>query len=614
MDSKHILLDPLPLPSSPKGVVWWALEKRLGIWVLGTLLALLLGLVTTILGLLVGPVLQVVQSPNQTSFLLTSMVGDFWGGVIGHLLGRESLSGQELLVIGPWALMICATIKSGVTAGHWYLWEFAGEWASRALRNALAIRLTSLDPAFRLTDKGRGIEAQIATAMTQDIRQMREYLVHYYGGLPREMVQVIALGISLILLSVPLTAIFFGAILPVGILVRYIGKRIRKRAQAVLEHQAELSEWLQQRLMGIETIKHYQTESAEAKSFAEFNKQLSDKFSRAIAIKARTSPTIEVFSTLAFVLVLWVSLQQIQSGIISGPIFFSYFTSLALMSQSASKLGKYFNSNREGFEAISRIWRILKVLGEHASQPRTLGRQDRYGDLVSPLLSSGSSASLGLRVPEPALQCIDLYVRYPGASFPALHGIHLEFYPKKIYCLKGASGSGKSTIFKVLLGLVKPEKGEILWAKSLRDHPYPISYLPQKIVPLSATIAANVFYPFPSGDPIKVAEALHLVGLSSFVESLAMGVETPLGIEGQVLSGGQMQRVFLARLWYHQSPIVLIDEGTSALDPELERLVHKLFRDLADAGATLILIAHRPTQIAFADEVIALSQGSLSKD
>jgi ATP-binding cassette subfamily B protein len=143
------------------------------------------------------------------------------------------------------------------------------------------------------------------------------------------------------------------------------------------------------------------------------------------------------------------------------------------------------------------------------------------------------------------------------------------------------------------------------------NHPYPICYLPQKIIPLSASIASNVVYPLPSGDSLKIKEALKRVGLEAHIDSLPHGVETPLGDEGQVLSGGQLQRVLLARLWYHQSPVVLIDEGTSALDPELERLVHMLFRELADRGATLILIAHRPTQIAFADEVISLSQGSL---
>ncbi len=607
------------LPGSPKGLIWWAVgdqggyqagyqagfqgvkpigkqtRNRRGVWILGTVLAVLLGGITTVLGLLVGPVLQVVQAPQQDLHLLTSMIGDFWGGVFGRLLGRESLTGTELLLMGPWALMGCATAKALVTASHWYLWEYTGEWASRSLRDALSSRFTALDPTFRLTKKGRSLEAQIATAMTQDIRQMREYLVHYYGGLPREMFQMIALGLSLVLLSGTLTGIFFGAILPVGILVRYIGRRIRKRSQAVLQNQAELSEWLQQRLMGIETIKHYQTEMLESQKFAVFNKELANRFTKAIATKARTSPTIEVFSTIAFVLVLWVSLQQIHSGDLSGPVFFSFFTSLALMSQSASKLGKYFNSNKEGYEAVSRIWSILKELGDHKSQP-----------LVLELNKTTTSSGL-----EPTLQCRNLYVRYPGASVPALQGINLDFFPHKIYCLKGASGSGKSTIFKVLLGLVRPEQGVIIWSQSVLDHPYPICYLPQKIIPLSASIASNVVYPLPSGDPEKVKEALERVGLDTLVQNMPIGVETPLGVEGQVLSGGQLQRVLLARLWYHQSPVVLIDEGTSALDPELERLVHKLFRELADRGATLILIAHRPTQIAFADEVISLSHGFL---
>jgi ABC-type multidrug transport system fused ATPase/permease subunit len=553
-----------------------------------------------------GPLLQIIQAPLGMKHDWSTILGSFWGPIVNRSWHHVDLTGYDLLRLIPLALIICVTFKALLTGAHWYLWEYMGELASKNLRLLLAKTHLQVNPEFRLTKECQEVESQLSSVMTQDIRQMREFMVHYYGGFPREFFQVLMLLGSLILLSWQLTLLFLGIIFPLGFVIRSIGKRIRRRAQDVLRHQAELTEWLEQRLMGIETIKHFGTEELEANNFVEFNRSLSRRFAKAIATKVRTSPLIELFATVAFVFVLIYSLESIQNKTLSGSVFFSFFSTLALLSQSASKLGRYYNSNKEGTVAVGRIKKVLKTFLDHKEQPHDLGFTYAKGPLNHP------------KNPESTVSCENLTFFYPGRSDPALSEITWDFMPGQIYCLRGPSGSGKSTLFKTLLGILRPndtpEKPMIGWSKSIQNHPYPISYMPQRFVAFNAPVIDHVVYPkVPRAeDQDCVLECLNKVGLFDFVTSLPGGIHAVLGSEGHQLSGGQLQRILLARLWYHKSPLILVDEGTSALDPEIERVIHEFLRDLARRGSTIILIAHRLTQIAFADVVLTLEKGRLN--
>jgi ATP-binding cassette subfamily C protein CydD len=136
--------------------------------------------------------------------------------------------------------------------------------------------------------------------------------------------------------------------------------------------------------------------------------------------------------------------------------------------------------------------------------------------------------------------------------------------------------------------------------------------VPQKILLASDTIAANVAYPELAPDRARVARAIDAVGLSEVVGECPQGIETLVGEGGKGLSGGQAQRVMLARAHYHAGAFVLLmDEGTSALDPETEQLALDSLRAKAREGAVVIMIAHRPAGAAMSDEVLVLDRGQL---
>ena len=188
-----------------------------------------------------------------------------------------------------------------------------------------------------------------------------------------------------------------------------------------------------------------------------------------------------------------------------------------------------------------------------------------------------------------------------------------RFAPGHIYCLAGHSGAGKSTLFNVLLGLVTPTKGQAILNLSevAQTHPYPIGYLPQQVMLFRGSVAEHVAYPNPSYDPIRVRAALAEVAMTKVTQSLPEGIDTMLGEGFHGLSGGQAQRLLLARLIYHNSPFLLIDEGTSALDPETEVIIQQCLRAITARGATVIAIAHRASVVDQADHILILDQGTL---
>jgi ABC-type multidrug transport system fused ATPase/permease subunit len=144
--------------------------------------------------------------------------------------------------------------------------------------------------------------------------------------------------------------------------------------------------------------------------------------------------------------------------------------------------------------------------------------------------------------------------------------------------------------------LTRPDSGRVWVNRS-------VAYLPQSSQLMSGTLLDNIVYPAATGDRSKAARALVDVGLDDFVESLEM----PVGN----LSGGQIQRVFLARLIYLDAKIVLVDEGTSALDPEIEQAVYTSLRKLAASGACVVMIAHRLSALEHCDEVLLMNSGKI---
>lgn len=554
-------------------------------------LTLLLGLVAAPIPVLLGPALQVIADPSAAALKMTELFGSVAGPWLARLSGREVVSAAELLAVLPLAIVIAALLKAVVGAAQWYLFEVLGERIARGMRRDLVAHYLNLDPAARRLEATRLEEAELSSAVTNDVRMVREFFVHYFGGMPRELLQTLILTSWLFVLSPKLFLIFALGLVPLVSILSRVSKKLRHRAQLALQDYSQLSEWLQQRLLGIETIKHYGTERIESEKMNQLNLDLTKRFVRAARVKARTSPMIEALATIATAVVLIIALQDVASGAASGAVQLSFFSTIGILSQSASKLGRYFNLNREGAAALQRLASLRNGMSRHA---------------VPALELKQSFAN------SPRIVCRDLSMRYENAQDDALKNFSYVFEAGKLYCLVGPSGAGKSTLCQLLLGLNRPSTGELRYEypedTAVGQH---IAYLPQRIQLVSGTLGENIAYPQASYDASRAQEALQRVGLNRLVNTLPHGLDEVIGEGGRGLSGGQAQRIYLARLWYREASFVLVDEGTSALDPEVESLVFDLLLGLVKRGSVVVMIAHRMAAAAIADELLLLQSGRL---
>jgi thiol reductant ABC exporter CydD subunit len=204
-------------------------------------------------------------------------------------------------------------------------------------------------------------------------------------------------------------------------------------------------------------------------------------------------------------------------------------------------------------------------------------------------------------------------VWYPGRSEPALRTVSLVIEPGEVLALTGPSGCGKSTLLAVLLGLVRPTTGTVrvggvdLEAVDLELWRESIGWVPQRPHLFAVSVAENVRLARPGASDADVLAALDAAGLREVVDRLPHGAETVLGERGAGLSAGQRQRVALARAFVRDAPLVLLDEPTANLDGVTEAAVLDAIDRLV-AGRTVVIAAHRPRLVAFADRRVALDR------
>ena len=225
---------------------------------------------------------------------------------------------------------------------------------------------------------------------------------------------------------------------------------------------------------------------------------------------------------------------------------------------------------------------------------------------------------------------------YPGTSKPAIDRLSLTLKKGQSIALIGKSGAGKTTLVDVILGLLRPESGNIIvdgksiysninnfdsnsWQnliglKNLRSWQNLIGYIPQSIFLIDDTIERNIAFGVPDHliDNIRVDRAIKAAQLEDLVEQMPQGIKTMVGERGLRLSGGQRQRIGIARALYHEREILVLDEATSALDNETEKLVSEAISSLAGTK-TLIIIAHRLTTVEHCDRIYMLENGRIVK-
>lgn len=386
-------------------------------------------------------------------------------------------------------------------------------------------------------------------------------------------------------------------VLPLVMLpVILLGRRVRRLSRASQDRIADTSALAGESLQAIETVQAFAQEEKERGRFGD----AAEHAYRTAMVRIRTRAwLIFLVITIMFggvVVVLWRGAQAVlQNQMTEGDL--AQFVLYAVLVAGAAGV-------------LSQVWGEVQ---------RAAGAAERLLELLEekPVILSPEAPQA---LPEPpigkvALDAVGFY--YPSRpSESALEDFSLEINPGETVALVGPSGAGKSTVFKLLLRFYDPQRGSVyldgvdLKQADLKQTRERIGLVPQETVVFSADALENIRYGRPSASDDEVFAAARAAFADDFIQRLPQGYETFLGERGLRLSTGQRQRIAIARAILKNPSVMLLDEATSSLDAESERLIHDALEHLMERRTTLI-IAHRLATVLKADRIIVLDRGRI---
>ena len=380
-----------------------------------------------------------------------------------------------------------------------------------------------------------------------------------------------------------------------SITAKKLGKRISKVTTEAQERSGDLNKYLIDLFKNHKIIKIFQRENFESERSENFVNKLKEKQIKIFTVVIRATPIMEVLTGIMIAILIFYSGKLIMTGQLSINNFFSFLAAMMLAYQPVRSLATINIGIGQGLSAGKRILPIIdmKVRISKNENKKTL------------LLNNGS-------------------IKFKNVSFnylsntenKVLKNINIEINGEKMTALVGHSGSGKSTMLNLIPRIYDPVNGSILIDEedikdinlvSLRNQ---ISIVDQNTTLFDDTVLNNIKYAKPTASKEEIIKASELAMCSDFINNLENGFDTTIGENGVKLSGGEKQRLSIARAFLKDSKIILLDEATSSLDSETEEKIQKAI-DKLTSNKTTVVIAHRLSTILNSDRIYVLDKGSV---
>ena len=506
----------------------------------------------------------------------------------------EALSGKNphYIYLIPALVIGLYVIKGIAYYGQAYLMGYIGQRVIYDMRNALYQRLTMQSLAFFAHRKTGELLARIS----YDVTLVQAAVSTSVTSLMRDLISIVFL-LGVVLVQDWLLALI--AILVLPAVVWPIARFGRKMRRATLDGQVamgELTSLLEETVGGMRVVKAFGMEGYEQGRFRNFTADFLLHQMRAFRVHALSFPIMELLAGFGIAGVLLYGGLRVASGETTPGTLISFLAALLMLYEPVKRLSRANNEIQQGMAAAERIFEVLDEPVAIEDAPEA-GELKRFGDSI--------------RFEQVSLQ-------YPGTTRPVLHSIDLTVKAGEVVALVGRSGAGKTTLANLVPRFMDPSGGRVLidgvdlrelTQASLRRQ---IALVTQEVVLFNDTVLSNIAYGLEGIDQARVEEVARAANAHDFISKLPQGYETLVGERGVILSGGQRQRLSLARALLKDAPILILDEATSSLDTESERLVQQAIDRLME-GRTVIVIAHRLSTIRHADRIVVLDQGGIAQ-
>jgi len=414
------------------------------------------------------------------------------------------------------------------------------------------------------------------------------------GKALREPLNALFMVAAAMLISWQLTVIFLcGAPFVLG-LVFIFGKKMKRATKKSLMASSQMLAKLQEVMAGLKVVKVYNRHGYERDSFRVINSRLLKQLLKISKVNAATTPVMEVLGMAAGSAALIVGAHWITAGKMDSPEeFFGLLILLGVAAESVRKTSDIWNKIQEANAAAERVFAVIDAPVEY-EKPKAVE--------LPPLKEE--------------VEFKDVVFTYPGAEEPVLKGINLVVPAGHNVAIVGPNGSGKTTLANLIPRFYDPDFGQVLidgkdiryvTLCSLRSQ---IGMVTQNVITFNSTIAENIAYGKPDATREEIIAAAKRAFAHEFIEPLLNDYDTMIGEQGAGLSGGQLQRVIIARAILKNPPILIFDEATSQVDADSEAKIHKAIEEIMQDRTTFI-IAHRFSTVITADVIVVMDDGQI---
>lgn len=437
---------------------------------------------------------------------------------------------------------------------------------------------------------------ELNSRLSSDITLLQDAMTTTLAEFIRQLIIIFGGVAFLVIISWKLTLFMLSVVPVVMILVVVFGRYIRKLSKKAQNEVAESNTIVEETLQGIQSVKVFSNEFFEMRRYKSITQEIANTGIKNGRMRGAFSSFIVIGLFGALAAVIWQGARLMGIGEMGVDEFVSFIIYTAFIAGTIGGMASVFGRVQKYIGATESVMEIFHEKDEHIEEDREL---------------------LPGEVLKGSIRFEDLSFSYPSRpETEVLSNINLQIKSDKLIAIVGPSGAGKTTLVSMLMRLYNPTSGKLIFdnmecqSMSLTALRKQMALVPQDIFLFGGTIRENIAYGKPKATDEEIIEAAKKANAWEFISTMSEGLDTIVGERGTQLSGGQRQRVAIARALLKDPKILILDEATSSLDSEAERLVQDALDKLMK-GRTSIVIAHRLATIRKADEIIVLDKGRI---
>ena len=535
-----------------------------------------------------------LATPWPLKIILDSVVGGhrlapWMYRLIGPMI--EGGSKVHIAVLAATAFVLIAVLNAIASYIDNYYTESVGQWVAHDLRMRTYHHLQRLSLGYYSTHE----TGAILSTLTTDIQTIQGFASSSTLSILVDMLTIVCMLGLMFWLNWDFTLIAIAVTPFLLLFVSRFKKAVKAATHEVRKEQSQIVAVAQQGLESMQVVKAFGQEKAEEKLLYNVSEATVGAALKARSIKALLSPVVSVTVAICTAIVLWRGAILILAGTMTVGELTVYLAYLARFFKPVKDLATTTNAVAQVTVGVERVRSILDADLIIPDDPNGLEPETLNGEIEFDHIAFG----------------------YDPAH-PVLTDMSLKIKPGQFVGIVGPTGSGKSTFVSLIPRFYDVQAGKVhidghdvrtYKLKHLRNQ---IGYVLQDTVLFRGTIFENIAFGRPGATKEEVIAAAKLANADGFISAMPLGYDTPVGERGLTLSGGQRQRIGIARVMIRNSPILLLDEPTAALDSESEKLVIDALEKLMK-GKTVIAIAHRLSTIRDADQIVVIQGGGVAE-